>query len=81
MPKEYDAYLKSAKAWERAMRVCRTYEDKIDAMNNKMAKGLGPKEMEKHIALIKKLSKDMMSAGKKADACHMQMEKAMQALS
>ena len=79
--KEHDAYVKAAKNWERAMRYCRTIEDKIEAMNNKIAKGLEPREADKVMAVVKKLSKDLMAAGKKEETMHKQMQKAMDALS
>lgn len=81
MPKELDAYVKATKDWERAMRNCRIYEDKIEAMNDKIAKGVPPREMDKYVALIKKLSKDLMGAGKKEESMHKKMTKALEALS
>lgn len=80
MNKEYDIYIKASGKWQRAMRFVRTVEDKVDAMNEKMAKGLKPQEARKVIKVIEKLNKELMSANKKEESERKAMEKACAAL-
>ena len=63
------------------MRYCRRIEDKVEAPNRKTMKRPNRDEERKLMAVIAKLNKDLMAAGKKEVTLHQQMVKAQAALS